>query len=249
MKEMAESARRISSAIEANMGAFASARQAGQFSESSASLHLAMQAAGTGKSKLPVVPFSLGPGGLPRGIPEIVRNSQKMLKALSKYKDRPLVREFLNDLNSDPKFKKAWEERSTGNPIKLFSQINNMKNLTIMIEKYAERPEFAILMIEVMNDPELKPFFEGINPGITGRIAAGPGSRPSLESLGSRSPSPKAEGSPAQQVMPFAQGSVKPDSMTEEADDFQTMTLDPFQIQGNKSTSSISVRPAVVPPP
>lgn len=122
--------------------------------------------------------FSTGAGSalLPESSPPgpdsgEVRNSEriadggKIMHALSKYSDRPLVKEFLAELEQDPaysKFKKANKGANTLDMIARMQKSSGMRNLIV---KYSKRPGFMPLMMEVMQDPAMKPFMQGVSGG------------------------------------------------------------------------------------
>lgn len=116
-------------------------------------------------------PSSLGlfSGGLPSGSPAAGLDpelGEKALKALNKYADRPIVIAFLADLKKNPDMAAAFSASKGGNPIQVVSMIQNAKGMDRLVMKYATRPEFMKLMLEVMNDPDMKPFMKGMPPGM-----------------------------------------------------------------------------------
>ncbi|HAH32394.1 MAG TPA: hypothetical protein DCL44_08790 [Elusimicrobia bacterium] len=78
-------------------------------------------------------------------------------KALAKYMDRPIVKEFIGELKKDPSFREALANSGGNNPMKVMADIRKIKGMDKITEKFAFRPDFMKLMMEVMSDPELKP--------------------------------------------------------------------------------------------
>ncbi len=111
-----------------------------------------------------VLPFSSGydpQKTYEREPAQILRDSARMLNAVAKYGEKPLVKEFIKDLNSDPEFKKIWESRSSGNPVGLFMQAHNMKGLLPLLTKYMNKPGFKELLMEIAGDPDMAPYLSG----------------------------------------------------------------------------------------
>ena len=93
-------------------------------------------------------------------------DSEKIMKALNKYSERPIVKEFMSDLKKDPEFQKALKAKGSHNPIAVISSINKIKNMKGLVGKYAMRPDFMKLMMEVMQDPEMAPLFKMVPGGM-----------------------------------------------------------------------------------
>ena len=102
---------------------------------------------------------------------------QKLMSAINKYADRPIVKEFLADLKKNPDMAKAFEASKGGNPLQVISMVQHAKGMNSLVAKYAMRPEFLKVLMEVMNDPEMKPFLQGM-PGGMGGLSGAPGSLP-----------------------------------------------------------------------
>ena len=109
--------------------------------------------------------FSGGLPGQPAGMPDMAA-SQEAVKAMLKYSDRPIVQEFLADLKKNPDMASAFAAQKGGNPFEVILKIRNAKGMDKLMARYATRPEFLRLMMEVMNDPELKPLMTGLPPGM-----------------------------------------------------------------------------------
>ncbi|MBI4657184.1 MAG: hypothetical protein HY746_10655 [Elusimicrobia bacterium] len=92
-------------------------------------------------------------------------DTDKVYKSIAKYSDRPVVREFMEDLKADPDFKKVLDARDSGDPQKIFANVGKVKNLNKILAKYIYRPDFIKLMMEVYSDPELQPMLQKFGAG------------------------------------------------------------------------------------
>lgn len=100
---------------------------------------------------------------------EIIENAQRidrdrLARAMKKYANRPIVREIMEDLKKDPVFSKAFDKNATSNPSEVLKIFGSMGMMNKIAAKYAMRPEFLKLMMEVMSDPEMKNLFSGLFP-------------------------------------------------------------------------------------
>jgi len=126
-------------------------------------------------TSMPQSSLGLFSGGLPSG-PEgqayDAEQGERLLKAMNKYADRPIVKEFLADLKKNPEVAAAFSSPKGVNPAAFMAAMQNVrgKGMEKMMMKYAARPEFLKLMMEFMNDPELKPLLRNMpmGPGIPG---------------------------------------------------------------------------------
>lgn len=119
--------------------------------------------------------FGSGPGqpsglglitGASGGQPQFTaEQGERVHAAMMKYGERPIVKEFIADLKKNPDMAKAFEQSKGGNPIAVIASIRNAKGMEALVAKYAYRPEFLSLMMEVMKDPALKPMLGGM-PGM-----------------------------------------------------------------------------------
>ena len=112
---------------------------------------------------MPQSSLGLFSGGLPGaqgGLPDMAA-SQEAAQALFKYSDRPIVKEFIADLKKNPEMAAALAASKDGNPFAVLSTLRNAKGMDKLVMRYAARPEFLKLMMEVANDPELKPLMGG----------------------------------------------------------------------------------------
>jgi len=110
------------------------------------------------------------PGGQPQFTAE---QGERVYSAMMKYSERPIVKEFIADLKKNPDMAKAFEQSKEGNPLAMLSSIRNAKGMEAIVAKYAYRPEFLSLMMEVMKDPEMKPLLGGM-PGMGGAMPQTP---------------------------------------------------------------------------
>lgn len=119
-------------------------------------------------TSMPQSSLGLFTGGLPggqQGLPDMAA-SQEAVKAMFKYADRPIVQEFLADLKKNPDMAAAFAASKGNNPFEVISKAQNAKGMDKLVARYATRPEFLKLMMEVMNDPEMQPLMNGVSPGM-----------------------------------------------------------------------------------
>lgn len=176
---------------------------------------------GGGGSSLNLVTGGV-PGTLPGGM--TAEDGERIHAALLKYEKRPIVQEFIADLKKNPDMAKAFAEAGAGakgNPLAVISSIRNAKGMEPLIAKYAARPEFLGLMMEVMKDPALKGLMsgaQGMTPGLPQQGAV-PVSRP------------------------------VPQEQEEEGDGDAPRVLDPSVISGEGQAPAAKPRPGKAPPP
>lgn len=89
----------------------------------------------------------------------------KTARAFAKYADRPLVKDFLAELKKDPDFARALKEKGAGDPLAMIASLQNTKNMHSLALRFAMRKDFVPLMMEVMNDPEMKPLLQKLPMG------------------------------------------------------------------------------------
>jgi len=163
-----------------------------------------------------------GGGYMPPGFsPE---KSEQIVKAMNKYADRPIVKEFIADLKKDPNMASAFAASKGKDPMAVFASMKNSKGgVDRLMMKYVTRPEFMKLMMEVMGDPEMKPFLQNM-----------PGAIPSGLPQGMGIPQPPDQ---------------EPDSsrLSEEEDGGGEITFDPSAISGPAKPASSSSRKARQP--
>lgn len=112
--------------------------------------------------------------GSPGGQPQFnAAQGERVHAAMMKYAERPIVKEFIEDLKKNPDMAKAFEQAKGNNPLVVISSIRNARGMEAIVAKYAYRPEFLSLMMEVMKDPEIKPLLGGM-PGMGGTLPQAP---------------------------------------------------------------------------
>jgi hypothetical protein len=109
--------------------------------------------------------FTGGVPGVREALPDMAA-AQEAAKALFKYSDRPIVKEFIADLKKNPEMAAAFAANKQGNPFAVMMSVRNARGMDRLVARYAARPEFLRLMMEVMNDPELKPLMKSLPPGM-----------------------------------------------------------------------------------
>lgn len=136
--------------------------------------------------------------------PEAVRaeDTGKVLNAMAKYADRPVIKEFLADLKKDPQIARALAANKSGNPMEIFAAIQKAPGASAIVAKYATRPDFLKVMMEAMKDPEMKPIMSRIPMGggmpQAVPVAAGPADEAGQEEEGgSLTLDPSAMNAPA----------------------------------------------------
>lgn len=82
---------------------------------------------------------------------------KKIAYAIAKYGERPVVREFIEDLKKDPCAAKAIADGKSSNIVEALAAAREAGCLDKLKLKYAFRPEFIKLMAEVMSDREIGP--------------------------------------------------------------------------------------------
>ena len=150
-------------------------------------------------------------------------DGEKTYKALFKYADRPIVKEFIAELKKDPSFNKTLANANGDNPMKVIADVRNIKGLDKLVAKFAFRPDFMKLMMEVMSDPELKPMMHGLPQGGMPAMAQIPAGEAPL---------------PAQAL---EQKPAEPDSGS-------GMRFDPSVINGGAQSAPASVKRKAPPP-
>ena len=133
-------------------------------------------------TSMPSSSLGLFSGGLPGAAPGMgtvnQEQAQRAAAALQKYANRPIVKEFMEDLKKNPGTAKALELTDSGNPLAVFAAVQNAPGMDKLAMKYATRPEFLSLMMEAMNDPEMQPLLKGMHgmgmPGMPAQQEARP---------------------------------------------------------------------------
>lgn len=175
---------------------------------------------------MPVSSLGLFSGGMPGNFQENFDPAQaeRMMKAVNKYADRPIVKAFMADLKQIPEVAAAFKDGPKGNPMAAFASLQNAKGMDKVMMKYALRPDFMKLLMEVMADPEMKPFMNGMPPGMALPLPGTPRQGPAVPVNTRPAPAPEPEG-----------------------EDEGEMTFDPSAISG--PAKEAPVRSKKLPPP
>lgn len=113
-------------------------------------------------------------------------DAEKTARVFARYADRPIVKEFLAELKKDPDFARALKEKDVGNPLAMLASLQKIKGMQGLVLKFAIRKDFLPLMMEFMNDPDMKPLLGKLPMG-----NLGPGAQMMKLTPGSaRSPAP-----------------------------------------------------------
>jgi hypothetical protein len=159
-----------------------------------------------------------GGGGLPS--PE---EAQNVANAFAKYADRPVVKEFLADMKKDPELAALLEKNKGGNPLAVLGTIKSSKTMQGLAAKYAMRPDFMKLIMEVSADPAIKPLMRNV-----------PGGLPQL---------------PASMPQVPAAQEPAPQQEQAQAGDSAPMTLDTSVISGPAAAQPAPAKAKKAPPP
>jgi hypothetical protein len=155
------------------------------------------------------------------------QDAQNMVGAFSKYVDRPVVKELIADLKKDPEMAKALAMQKEGNnPLAMIAAVQRSGSGKLILSKYAMRPDFIKVMMEMMADPALRPMMKAIPGGVPQPPQAIPQQAPT--------PAP-AEAAPRQDEP--------------QADDSAPMMLDTSQISGTPSDQPDKAVRHEAPPP
>lgn len=151
-------------------------------------------------------------------------DAQKVAGAFSRYSDRPVVKEFIADMKKDPELAKVLAHNKDANPLSVLASIQKSPRMQALAAKYALRPDFIKLVMEVYSDPALKPMMQHM-PGVMPQL---PGALPQPAQA------PAAPEAAPQQDQP---------------EDSGPMTLDTSVISGGASEQPAQAAPKTVPPP
>ncbi|MHB0997457.1 MAG: hypothetical protein ACYC2I_13915 [Elusimicrobiales bacterium] len=174
-------------------------------------------------TSMPSSSLGLFSGGLPSGgqSAEAQQRAEVAMRAMNKYASRPIVKEFMADLKKNPDMAKAIAEGQGGNPIAMVVGIQNARGMEKIMAKYAMRPEFMQLLMEISRDPEVSAITKGV-PGM-----------PDLPAMPQQAPGGRAQAGP------------------EDPDEPQVgegMTLDPSAISGSQAPAPSQPRKRVPSP-
>lgn len=91
---------------------------------------------------------------------EVKPGREELLRrAMTKYSDRPVVAEFLADLEKEPEAARILAGAIGKDPGAVLSALKSEPGAYRLAAKYMARPDFIKLMMEVRRDPELAPLF------------------------------------------------------------------------------------------
>jgi hypothetical protein len=142
-------------------------------------------------SSIPMPASSLGlfPGSIPGSSPAPFNAEEagKVYDAFAKYADRPVVKEIMADLKKNPDIARAFMESKGNDPFKMMASVRGAKGLDKIAAKYALRPDFLKLLMDVMKEPAIKPLMNGLPGGLPlpgAVIQRVPQGRPADESSG-----------------------------------------------------------------
>ena len=97
-----------------------------------------------------------------------MEDSEKAARAFARYAERPIVKDFMAALKKDPDFVRALKEKKANDPLAMIASIQKAKSLQGLALKFAMRKDFMPLMMEVMNDPDMKPLLSKLPMGNMG---------------------------------------------------------------------------------
>jgi len=95
-------------------------------------------------------------------------DAEKAADAFAKYANRGIVKDFMKELNKDPDFIQALKEKDANNPLAMIAAVQKVKSVQGLALKFIMRKDFMPLMVEVMNDPAVKPFLGKLPMGNMG---------------------------------------------------------------------------------
>ncbi|MFA6549292.1 MAG: hypothetical protein WCT39_05135, partial [Candidatus Margulisiibacteriota bacterium] len=94
----------------------------------------------------------------------------KAANALMKYADRQIVKDFIAAAKEDPAFAAALKKSDPANPLSVFSSIQNVKSVQNLAMRFVLRKDFLPLLMEVTNDPDVKPLLGKMPMGNLGNM-------------------------------------------------------------------------------
>jgi len=109
--------------------------------------------------------YAQAPGGI------TAEDSEKMTRVLAKYANRPIVKDFMEELGKDPNFVKAMTQKGANDPLGMIASLRKSGNMEGLVTKFVMRRDFMPFMTEVMNDPELQPMLKKMPMGNMGPMS------------------------------------------------------------------------------
>lgn len=119
----------------------------------------AQQLSGLGLLSMPGAGSAPQVGGLSEA--DMKQRADAGVKLMKKYAERPIIKQFLAELQDDPDFARAKKEIGTENPMALIGAMRKSKTAKAVMMKYAQKPEFMKALMDMSRDPELKQFSGG----------------------------------------------------------------------------------------
>lgn len=206
--------RRIMQTKEAVEEAFQAFPQQAMFEQMQQAAAASAQRPGVHYStSMPSSSLGLFSGGLPDSAPAMSEaQAAQIASAINKYAERPIVKEFIADLKKNPDMAKALDLSKGNNPIAMLAAVQNAKGMEPIIAKYAMRPEFMKLVMEMSSDPALQGAMNTLPSGI----------RPDMGALRQQ----------ARPVSSAPAGDHSGPGETDEPELGEGMTLDPAAVSG-----------------
>lgn len=134
-------------------------------------------------TSLPVSSLGLfSGGGLPSQMPSNMNPEDvaRVSQTVNKYLERPVMKEFIAELKTDPAIADALAKTKGGNPAALFVTLQNAKGIEKMMAKYVARPDFMKTLLDMSSDPALKGMAGGMGAAMPGMPQQGQGAMPTV---------------------------------------------------------------------
>ena len=109
--------------------------------------------------------YSQGAGGI------TMEDSEKMTRVIARYADRPIVKDFMEELKKDPSFVKAMKQKDANNPVAMIAALQRSSNMEGLAAKFVMRRDFMPFMTEVLGDPDLQPLLKKMPMGNMGPMS------------------------------------------------------------------------------
>lgn len=133
-------------------------------------------------TSLPVSSLGLFSGGMTQQLPANMdpEAAARVSQAVNKYLERPVMKEFIAELKTDPAIADALAKAKGGNPAALFVSLQNAKGIEKMMAKYVARPDFMKTLMDMGSDPALKGMAGGMGAAMPGMPQQGQGAMPTV---------------------------------------------------------------------
>jgi hypothetical protein len=160
---------------------------------------------------MPVSSLGMFSGGIP-AVPQLNMSKEEMERAsqaVTKYTERPIMKEFMAEIKRNPEVAAAMADvKGGGNPLALIAAAQNAKGIEKLMLRYAMNPEFMRTLMEMSNDPALKPITGGV-PGMRGQPGQAVGV-PVMPALQQQAPASDADGDGEMTFDPSAISGAQP---------------------------------------